>query len=169
MTEVDAAIGIEQFKKLDYFTEERNKLADYLTKNLKMIEGISPPKVPEGNYHAYYVYAILYDKEKIGIDRDHFVEALNAEGIPFGAGYVKPLYHSPIYHENKPFIYRFYKGNARYSPGVCPVAEKLHNEALITTLLTRPPATFEDMDDIISAIKKILANINALREMKYKS
>ena len=35
MTEVDAAIGIEQFKKLDYFTEERNKLANYLTKNLQ--------------------------------------------------------------------------------------------------------------------------------------
>ena len=169
MTEVDAAIGIEQFKKLDYFTEERNKLADYLTKNLQKIEGLSTPKVPEDNYHAYYVYAILYDKEKIGIDRDLFVEALNAEGIPFGAGYVKPLYYSPIYHENKPFIYRYYKGNARYSPGLCPVTEKLHNEDLMTTLLTRPPATFEDMDDIISAIEKILDNIVVLREQKKKS
>ena len=168
MTEVDAAIGIEQFKKLDYFTKERNKLANYLTKSLISIKGLSPPKVPEGNYHVYYVYAILYDKERIGIDRDLFVEALNAEGIPFGAGYVKPLYYSPIYHENKPFIYRYYKGDARYSPGLCPVAEKLHNEDLMTTVLTRPPATFEDMDDITSAIDKILDNIDILREMKYK-
>ena len=160
MTEVDAAIGVEQFKKLDYFTEERSKLANYLTKSLKRIDGLSPPKVIEGNYHAYYVYAILYDKGKIGINRDIFVNALNAEGIPFGAGYIKPLYYSPIYHENKPFIYRYYRGNAQYSPRLCPVAEKLHNEDLIMTLLARPPATFKDMDDIISAIEKILDNIN---------
>ena len=170
MTEVDAAIGVEQFKKLDYFTKERNKLANYLTKRLRRIDGLSPPKVTEGNYHVYYLYAILYDMENIGIERDLFVEALNAEGIPFGAGYVKPLYYSPIYHENKPFIYRYYEGNARYSPGLCPVAEKLHKEDLMTTLLTRPPATFKDMDDIISAIEKILEefNIVALRELKYK-
>ena len=166
MTEVDAAIGIEQFKKLDYFTEERNKLAHYLTERLRTIERFTPPEVPEGNYHAYYVYAILYDMD--GIDRDLFVEALNAEGIPVGAGYVKPLYYSPIYHENKPFIYQYYRGNARYSPGLCPVAEKLYNEALITTLLTRPPATFEDMDDILRAIDKILDNRDILKELKYK-
>ncbi|RLB81968.1 MAG: DegT/DnrJ/EryC1/StrS family aminotransferase [Deltaproteobacteria bacterium] len=164
MTEVDAAIGIEQFKKLDYFNKERNKLASYLTKKLKEIEGLLPPKVSQENYHVYYVYAILYDKRKIGISRDLFVNALNAEGIPFGAGYVKPLYYSPLYHENKPFIYRYYKGNAKYSPGLCPIAEKLHNEDLITTMLTRPPATFEDMDDIIKAIKKILDNIGELEE-----
>lgn len=164
MTEVDAAVGIEQFKKLDYFNKERNKLANYLTKRLRKIEGLSPPKVTKGNYHAYYVYAILYDKEKIGIDRNLLVKVLNAEGIPCGAGYVKPLYYSPIYHENKPFIYRYYKGNARYSPGLCPIAEKLYDKDLITTLLARPPATFEDMDDIITAIEKILDNINILRE-----
>lgn len=164
MTEVDAAIGIEQFKKLDYFNKERNKLANYLTKRLRKIEGLSPPKVTKGDYHAYYVYAILYDKEKIVIDRNLFVKALNAEGIPFGAGYVKPLYFAPIYHENKPFIYRYYEGNARYSPGLCPIAEKLHDKDLITTLLARPPATFEDMDDIITAIQKLLNNINVLRK-----
>lgn len=168
MTEVDAAIGIEQFKKLDYFTKERNKLANYLTENLRGIKGLLPPKVSEGNHHAYYVYAILYDKEKIGINRNLFVEALNAEGIPFGAGYIKPLYYSPIYHDNRPFIYQYYKGNARYSPGLCPVAEKLHNEDLMMTLLIRPPATFKDMDDITNAIEKILDNIDVLRNLKYK-
>ena len=168
MTEVDAAIGIEQFKKLDYFTKERNKLANYLTENLRGIKGLLPPKVTKVNYHAYYIYAVLYDKERIGIDRNLFVEALNAEGIPFGAGYVKPLYYSPIYHDNRPFIYQYYKGNARYSPGLCPVAEKLHNEDLMMTLLIRPPATFKDMDDITKAIEKILDNIDVLRNLKYK-
>ena len=164
MTEVDAAIGVEQFKKLDYFNKERNKLANYLTKGLMKFDGLSVPEVSEGDYHAYYIYAILYDEEKTGIERNLFVEALNAEGIPFGAGYVKPLYYSPIYHENKPFIYKYYQGNADYSPGLCPVTEKLHNKELIMTLVARPQATIKDMDDIIHAIEKIFTNLNALKQ-----
>ena len=166
MTEVDAAIGVEQFKKLDGFTAERNNLANYLTERLRNFEGLTPPKVREGDYHAYYVYAVLYDREKIGIDRSLFVRALNEEGIPFGGGYIKPLYFSPIYHENRPFIYKYYEGNADYSPGTCPVAEYLHNDGLIMTLLTRPPATFKDMDCIIKAIEKIFDNIGLLRGME---
>jgi len=164
MTEVDAAIGIEQFKKMDRFNADRNKLAEHLTKGLKDIDGLVPPRTAKGNYHAFYGYAMLYDKKKMGIDRNLFVQAICAEGVPFGAGYVKPLYYSPIYHENKPFIYKHYKGKADYSPMLCPVTEKLHNEELIMTLLTRPPATTKDIDDIVAAIHKVLDNRTELNK-----
>jgi len=158
MTEVDAAIGIEQFKKLDYFTDERIKLASYLSDNLKDIPGLEMPVVYPENKHAFYGFAMKYDEKKIGIPRDLFVKALNAEGIPFGAGYIKPLYYSKIYHENKHFIYDHYKGNANYEPGSCPVCEDMHFNKLILTILTRPPATTKDMDDIVAAIKKVIEN-----------
>jgi len=63
--------------------------------------------------HVYYILPIKYDEAKIRISRDLFVKALNAEGIPFSAGYVKPLYFAPIYHENCPIIYKFYKKGRR--------------------------------------------------------
>lgn len=163
MTEVDAAIGIEQFKKLEYLNDERIKLANYLTSKLKNIEGLKPPVVYRGNKHVYYVFAVKYEESKTGIPRNLFIEALNVEGIPFGAGYIKPLYFSPIYHENKPFIYKHYRGNAKYSPGTCPVAERLYEKEIITTMVCRPPATFEDMDDIVRGIEKIVENRNALK------
>ncbi len=158
MTEVDAAIGIEQFKKLDYFNVERIKLANYLTEQLKLIPGLTVKPIAKNNKHVYYVLPIEYDESVIGIPRDLFVKALNAEGIPFGAGYVKPLYYSPIYHENKPFIYKHYQGNANYDLGSCPIAENMHFKKLIITILCRPPATVNDMDDIINAFKKVISN-----------
>ncbi len=157
MTELEAALGIAQLSKLDKANIHRNKLADYVTKRIRSIEGLEHIK-REYVYHAYWFYAILFSEERAGITRNQFVTALNAEGIPFGQGYVKPLYLNPIYHESKPFAYKFYKGSALYEKGICPVTEKLHEKQLISTIVMRPPATEDDMDDVVSAIQKIMDN-----------
>ena len=92
LTEIGAALGIVQFEKLDEFNEVRNSLASYLNQELSKIDGITTPVTTEGCTHNYWMYALKYDSDKIGIHRDKFAEALRAEGISFGAGYVEPLY-----------------------------------------------------------------------------
>ncbi|MGA8030500.1 MAG: DegT/DnrJ/EryC1/StrS family aminotransferase [Bryobacteraceae bacterium] len=164
MTEMDAALGVVQFDRLDDFNRERIRLCSYLTEHLGKIEGIAPPVVRPGAKHVYYIYALKYDENKIGIPRDLFVKALNAEGIPFGAGYVRPLYLSSLYHDKRPFAFTHYRGNARYDKGLCPVTERLHEKVLIQTLMGRPPATLADMDDIIAAFHKIAEAKEALLE-----
>ena len=86
------------------------------------------------------------------------MKALNAEGIPCFAGYVKPLYLSPLYTEKRAFAFKHYKGNVKYEKGICPVAESLYEKELVGTVVARPPATLEDMSDIIKAIHKIIEN-----------
>jgi len=157
MTELEAAIGIEQLKKLDSSNQIRRKLADGLTKEINKIDGLNHTK-KDYVEHSYWFYAFTFDESKIGISRDQFVNALNAEGIPFGKGYVKPLYLNPIYHENKPFPFKFYKGTANYDKGACPTTELLHEKELVLTLILRPPATENDLEDVIDAIHKILEN-----------
>ncbi len=157
MTELEAALGVEQLKKLDRLNQIRRDLANYLTKNINSIEGLRHTKRSYVD-HAYYVYAFTVDEAKIGITRDQFVKALIAEGIPFGQGYVKPLYNSPIYHEGKPFAYRFYKGNTSYEKGICPVTDRLYEKELVLNAVMRAPATQEDAQDVILAINKILEN-----------
>jgi perosamine synthetase len=157
MTELEAAIGISQLEKLPDHNKTRNELAQYLTECIDKIEGFNHVK-REYVEHAYWFYAFTFDESKIGISREDFVKAINAEGIPFGQGYVKPLYFSPIYHESKPFAYKFYKGKANYEEGSCPITELLHNKELVLTLVLRPPATKNDVTDIITAINKILEN-----------
>jgi len=156
MTEMEAALGIIQFGRMDELNQARIDLADYLSEKLGVVDGLRIPVVYPGAKHVYYVYALKYDEERIGIPRDLFVKALNAEGIPFGAGYVRPLYLTPLYHDKKPFAFRHYKGNATYDKGLCPTAERLHERELILTAIVRPPATFADMDDVVAAIHKII-------------
>lgn len=163
VTEIEAALGIEQFKKLDKLNSQRIELANYLSEGLTVINGLTPPVVYPYAKHVYYVYAIKYDEEKVGIPRDIFVKALTAEGIPFSAGYVKPLYLNPIYHENKPFVYNYFGKDINYDKGICPVTERLYEKELILTPVCRPPATREDIADIVKAINKILENREELK------
>jgi dTDP-4-amino-4,6-dideoxygalactose transaminase len=162
MTELEAALGVEQLKRLDDFNLTRRYLADYLTENINKIEGLSHVKKPYVD-HSYYIYAFKYDESKIGLSRDQFVKALNAEGIPISQGYVKPLYLTPIYHEQKPFPYSFYKGKASYEKGICPVAERLHEKELVLCAVMRTPATEDDARDLVLAINKILDNKHEFR------
>lgn len=166
MTELEAALGIEQLRKLDTLNQRRIKLANYLSEKLAEIDGLTPPINRPWVKHVYYVLPVKYDEGKIGIPRDLFVKALVAEDIPFGAGYVRPLYLNPIYHENKPFIYNYYGKEINYDKGLCPVTERLYERELMLTAVCRPPATREDMDDIVRAIHKILENREELKALQ---
>jgi perosamine synthetase len=165
MTEIDAAIGIVQFARLDRLNRQRAELASHLSSRLSRISGISVPPLKPGTTHAFYVYPLKFDEQRIGIPRKIFVAALNAEGIPFSAGYVRPLYFASLYHEGRPFAFKHYKGGATYEPGLCPTTERLYEQELILTGVVRPPATLEDMDDIGAAFEKILEHKGALREL----
>ena len=155
MTEIEASIGIVQLSKLDSMNETRKTLANYLTEKLNSIEGLHHTK-SEDVEHVYYVYALTYDEEKVGISRERFCQALRAEGIPFFGGYVKPLYLNPLYQERRAFAFKHYQGNVNYNKGICPNTENLHDKKLILTPVVRPPATIQDMEDIVKSIEKIL-------------
>ncbi|MBV9157458.1 MAG: DegT/DnrJ/EryC1/StrS family aminotransferase, partial [Acidobacteriaceae bacterium] len=164
MTEMEAALGIVQFDRMEELNQQRRELADHLSSRLGEIEGLRLPVIYPGAKHAYYIYAIRYDEQAIGVPRDAFVKALNAEGIPFGAGYVRPLYLTTLYQERRAFAFVHYQGSASYEKGLCPVAERLHERELILTGVVRPPATFADMDDIARGFEKVLKHKNALLE-----
>lgn len=158
MTEMEAALGLAQFAKLDALNATRIELCDCLTRELGGLPGLSVPVVRPNCTHVYYLYVLKYDASITGIPRDLFVRALAAEGIPFGAGYVRPLYVSAIYHQARPFAFRHYSGSARYEAGTCPVTERLYERDLITLQVARPPATVRDMGDVVAAVEKVLAN-----------
>lgn len=156
MTEIEAALGIAQFGRLDHLNQHRIELAEYLTAALSGIDGLIPPAVLARAKHVYYAYALKYDEEAIGLPRDLFVKALNAEGIPFGAGYVRPLYLSPLYQKRSHYAFEHYHGSAAYERGLCPTTERLHENELILTGIARFPATRADMDNVVDAIQKVV-------------
>lgn len=158
MTELEAAVGAAQFPRLDKLNSHRIELAEYLKKQLSQFKGLTFHKSGKGTKEVYFLLAIKVDPRQLGITRDQLVDALNAEGIPFGKGYVKPLYLLPVFQKNA------HKKN-RYKPGICPVVERLHGKDLINSspALLRYPMNKKDMDDVVAAFRKILGNKNEFK------
>ncbi len=167
LTELQAAIAIEQLKKLDHLNELRLKLAEQLTEGFNGIDILIPPKGREDCLCTYYVYPLRFMPEAAGVSREDFVRTVNAEGIEFYQGYVKPLYLLPVYQKKSLFRngYPFgapenKKCSMNYSPGICPNAERLYFKEMIINEHVRPPHTVEDMDDIIRAVQKCCTGLD---------
>ncbi len=175
MTEIEAAIGREQLKKLSGLVDQRIKNVDYLAARLKEIPCIRPAETRPNCRHVFYVHALNFDQNVAGVHRNKFVEAVKAElaptelreteGVKVGSGYVKPLYLEPLYQKmiaygdkGCPWKCGFYHGNVRYDKGMCPTVEKMHFESLITHELMRPPMTKIDLDQVADAFVKVWEN-----------
>jgi len=168
MTEIEAAIGIQQLDKVDSLIEQRLENVKIINEAIGSLPGFTQqPYVDETSLHTYYIQPFKYSKEVLGIHRNEFVTAIKAE-IPtsrlreaaplIGAGYVRPLYLQPIYQKRAAFAFtndRF-KSNVDYSQGLCPITECMHFEELITTEFMRPGMTKKDIDDVISAFEKVV-------------
>jgi dTDP-4-amino-4,6-dideoxygalactose transaminase len=171
MTELEAAVAVGQFKRLDELTDYRLELVDYLKNKLLNFEGLSLPVQKKDNKHVYFVFPIKFDQSKVGVSRDLFVKALLAEGIPFGAGYVRPIYWEPMYQKKIaygksgfPFKYKINGKEIDYSKGICPSTELLYSEKLMITGVCKYPHEKKDIDDVYIAFEKIYNNINELRK-----
>lgn len=151
MTEIEAAIGRVQLKKLERLNTERRDRIAYLNSRLSRIPGIVPPAVRPGCTHVYYMQLLRLLSDEIGVERDAFVKALEAEGVPASAGYVKPLYTMPLFRRRP------------QAHGSCPVVERLHRQEVIVNTLFYPPLTERDLDDVILAYEKVAENSAALR------
>jgi len=88
MTDIQAAIGVEQLKKLDGFNKRRMENAEYLSGNLK---GVNVPFTAKGVKHVYHQYTITVDK------RDDVVKKLNEAGIGTGVYYPIPINEQVLY------------------------------------------------------------------------
>lgn len=163
--EIEAAIGLEQLKKIDRLVASRVSLAEAVTNELSGIDELTLPYVAEGSSHVYYIYPILFDAAKAGISRNKFVKALVAEGVPaLGAGYVRPLYLLPMYQQRIAFGSKGWPFTANggqgpdYSRGLCPVCEDLHYNRLIGFEICVHAFTPEQIRGVGKAFRKVLSS-----------
>lgn len=168
MTEIEAAIGSEQLKKLASLVEARQENARYLTGRLAGLKGIIPPVVRPHATHGYYLYAVRYDARATGVSRDLFAKALQAEGLAVNRGYVRPLYLEPLYQQRiaigrEGFPFSSHPREVSYARGICPVAERMHFEELICGDFCHAGLSRRDLDDIAAIFEKVTAHLEELR------
>lgn len=177
LTEIQAAIGLVQMDLIDGYVQHRNRLAKHMTARLSQIPGLTPPSIQEGCEHAFYIYPMKFDSQKMGISRSQFVQAVNAEmakpsiweQTPLVEAYTRPLYLNPIYQKKtaigkKGFPFSMNPGvNYDYSKGSCPVVERMFEQELFHCPLIREAVTETDLDDVLRSIEKVVENIKDLR------
>lgn len=134
MTDIAAAIGVVQIKRLEEFNEKRIENAEYLTEHINSIEGIEPPYVAENVRHVFHQYTVRVADGK----RDELKEFLNNEGVGTGVHYPRTIYNQKLYED------------LGYTAD-CPEAEKAAAEVL--SLPVNPTLTAEDFGKIVSVLQ----------------
>lgn len=154
MTEIEAAIATVQLGRLEKLTLPRLEAVAALRERWSGLPGLKVAEAPADCRHAYYVLALEIDAAELGAERDWLVDALAAEGVPFGRGYVEPLYLQPIYQER---AFAAAAGSTvSYARGICPVTESMHYERLMTTALIHSCLSGRDLEDVGSSLLKVL-------------
>ena len=168
--EIEAAIGIEQLKKLESLVDRKIAAADRLSKGLSKLVGLRTPVVQAGCTHVYYVYPLIYDQRLTSVSRERLVEALTAEGIGgLFSGYTNlhllPMYQNKMGYGKSGYPWKngSFVSKVTYDKGICPVAEHLHDESFIGIEMCLYDYSDEDVDAIIRAFEKVWRNMDQLR------
>jgi UDP-4-amino-4-deoxy-L-arabinose-oxoglutarate aminotransferase len=144
LTDIAAVLGVVQLARLDDFIDKRSRLAERYLEQLADIEEIIPlTKPPSTSRHAWHLFIVRLDMVKAGMDRDTFMEELKNRNIGTGL-------HFRAVHEQ-----RYYRSTMPQVMGTLPNTE--WNSARICSLPLFPAMTMDDVDDVVVAIKEVLA------------
>lgn len=141
MTDLHAALGISQMKKLDTFIERRRKIVERYNHEFSKVDGIHIPFQLEQTKSSWHLYMLQLDLDKLKVGRRGVFEALRAENIGVHVHYL-PVYLHPYYQE------------LGFERGLCPTAEKWYESALTVPLF--PKMKEEDVESVVNAVKKVL-------------
>ncbi|MDN3920977.1 DegT/DnrJ/EryC1/StrS family aminotransferase [Roseateles violae] len=97
LTDIAAALGLHQLKRLPAFQARREQIARAYHEAFAGLPLILPPCAPDGDVHSWHLY-VLRLADDAGITRDEFIERMYAQGIGCSVHYV-PLHQHPYWRE----------------------------------------------------------------------
>ncbi|MBT9512447.1 MAG: DegT/DnrJ/EryC1/StrS family aminotransferase [Acidovorax sp.] len=170
MGEIEAAIASEQLKKLGANIAGRQRAVKQFNAGLASLKGLKTPKVAPGNTHVYYIYGMTCDFASLGVTRTRVIEALRAEGVPgLISGYQNihliPMFRNRIAYGTQgfPWTSPYASRDITYAPGLCPVAEKLHNETFLGINICLNDYGPADVALVVEAFHKVWSQLGALQ------
>jgi dTDP-4-amino-4,6-dideoxygalactose transaminase len=136
MTDIQAALGASQMKRLDQFIARRRDLADRYAERLSDFPVVIPYQSPDGK-SAFHLYAI---RVPLGQRRAIF-ESMRSAGIGVNVHYI-PVYTQPVYRR------------LGFREGYCPNAEMYYSRALSLPMFSR--MTDDEQDIVVRALAQSL-------------
>ncbi|GLI52418.1 DegT/DnrJ/EryC1/StrS family aminotransferase [Thermodesulfovibrio yellowstonii] len=137
MTDINAALGLAQLKKLQWMWEKRIKIANTYNQTFKNYEELILYKVKDNRITSWHLYPLKLNLKVLRIDRNRFVEELKARGIGTSVHFI-PLYRFSYYR------------NQGFTPGAYPNSEWVFQR--VVSLPIFPGMKKEEIDYIIENI-----------------
>ena len=144
LPDMQAVLGLGQIARLDAMNESRRRLAMRYREKLASIDELIPLSDPPCAFkHCWHLFVVRVDIDKAGISRDEFMAELKKRNIGTGL------------HFRCTHLQKYYREKLGHRPGSLPNTE--WNSDRICSLPLFPDMTERDQDDVIEAIKDVLA------------
>ena len=168
MTEFQGAILLAQLERLPRQIERRERSAAILGQRLSELPGIRILREePRMSRRSYHMYIFRVNEAELGISRDRFIEALQAEGLPASRGWYHPIYANAVFQNAATapphgIISPLSGRGLDYRDVRCDVAEQVCRDAvwLMQNVLL---AGDDDIHAAADAIEKVALNARDLR------
>lgn len=142
MSDIQASMGIWQLRRLHQFQQKRKEIARLYNEKFQEIPEIMTPFESPGTEHAWHLYIIRLNLEKLDIDRNRFIEEMRLNNIGTSVHFIPHHLHS------------YYQKNLGYKTGDFPVAEQVFER--VVSLPLYPKMSFNDVERVTSVVSKII-------------
>jgi perosamine synthetase len=138
LSDVHAALGLSQLRKLGTFVDRRSRLAQRYLESLSDVPGVRLPRVREGSTSAWHLFPIRILEGR----RREIFDHLRKNGIKAQVHWY-PVHLQPLFED------------MGYTKGMCPVAEAAYEELLSIPIF--PSLTESEQDHVIERLSAVLS------------
>jgi UDP-4-amino-4,6-dideoxy-N-acetyl-beta-L-altrosamine transaminase len=143
ITDFQCALGSSQLKKLDQFVQKRRKIANIYDKSFSIVDNLKIPKANNSAKHAYHLYPLQIDFDKLKITKSEFFKKMKESGINLQVHYI-PVHLQP-----------FYQKNYGFNTGDYPLSESFYRNEV--SLPIYPDLTTDDVSLVLNNIMEIIS------------
>jgi dTDP-4-amino-4,6-dideoxygalactose transaminase len=144
MTDIQAAIGLHQLKRLDHFQQRRGEVTAAYNQAFAEVGGLQIPVTQTEVQHAWHLYTLRLNDQTLRINRDTFIEEMKSRGVACSVHFI------PIH------LHSYYKNKYAFAADDFPVA--YDNYRRILSLPLNPSLTDGQVTTVIEAVLDVCHN-----------
>jgi len=149
LSDIHCALGVTQLRQLPGWVVRRQEIAARFDEAFADLPEASPLARLPHREHAWHLYVLRLNLDRLRVSRAKVFAALRAEGINVN------VHYAPVH------LHPFYRNRFGFQPGLAPVAEAAYERLL--TLPLFPRMTDDDIEDVITAVNKVLGAFSQVR------